>query len=361
MNKRLIALGMSLALAVTTLSGCNTKAPAGSVADTTVVSMTTDQTTEGAVGNSGGNSAEKTLSGGGVTYATILMTIDDYSQALAKGGEEICQEFGWKNLTLNSETDVQTQIDCIQSCISQGTAGLYVHDIDAVAISPILKKALDAGVFISSSSKVKPSMDEYATHDLAYYVEWDDTKASYDLTKAAIEGISSKGKLLIISGPIGYNNVTARSKGIHKAIEEYTDVELVNEIDCNWDRALAMSAMEDAITANPDVNAVVVMGESMTWGVVEALETLERDDIYVATFDTSRKTMQMVIDGTVQVCIGSPAAAGTIAGATILKAILDGKDPSEADVDWIDVDEHIVSCEFKMYDQSNADLNACDY
>lgn len=356
MRRRLTALGMSMVLAIMTLSGCGTQEPAGSSAEPTAAT-TSSQSTEAASSEGAQNQDTK----GDVTYATILMTIDDYSQALAKGGEEICQEFGWKNLTLNSETDVQTQIDCIQSCISQGAAGLYVHDIDAVAIAPILKKALDAGVFISSSSKVKPSMDEYATHELAYYVEWDDTKAAYDLTKAAIEGIGGKGKLLIISGPIGYNNVTARSKGIHKAVDEYPDVELVNEIDCNWDRALAMSATEDAITANPDVNAIVIMGESMAWGTVEALETLEREDIFVASFDTSRKTMQMVMDGKIKVCIGSPAAAGTIAGATILKAILDGKDPSEADVDWIDIDEHIVSCEFKMYDQTNADLNACDY
>ncbi len=299
-----------------------------------------------------------------VTYGVVVRSVDEYCTALAEGGEEICEELGWANITLNSDGDVQKQIDAIQSMVAQGVKGIYVHDLDAVAIAPTLKKALDAGVNITVSSNLIPEMGDYLHHDLIYYVQWDNEKAFYDLTKATIELMGGKGKILCLTSPQGFTITQQFLTGFRNACAEYPDIEIVNEIDCNSDRALGLSYTEDALTANPDIDAIISTTEVITWGTVEAIENLgiDFDDIIITTNDSSKQTMQMLIDGKLDIITGCPAKNGPVTGARILEKILAGEDVTDAqDVEWVNVDEHLANVAYMLFDKDNADLSFCDY
>ena len=96
-----------------------------------------------------------------------------------------------------------------------------------------------------------------------------------------VEKMEGKGKVLIISAQAGNNASNQRIAGFEEAIADYSDIEVVNTVACDFDRALALTATEDAMTANPDITCIYSVGEEMTWGVVEALENLGRDDLLI--------------------------------------------------------------------------------
>jgi len=350
--KKLLSLLMALAL-VAGLAACSGGTSSSGAASTAPASTTG--------GDGSSEAAGSTPSGDTVVYATIVQGIDDYQKAQAQGGVDICAEFGWENLTLNSENDVQKQIDAVQNAISQQVDGMYIHDIDPVALAPIIKRALDAGIFVASSMQVRTELgDEYADHELMYCTYYDHETAGRMLTDGIVEMIGAEGEVLILSGTTGFNNTTLRSKGINGALKEYPNVSVVNEIDCNWDRALALSAVEDAVTANPDIKCIISMGEAMAWGAIEALENLDRTDILIGTFDASRQTMQHVIDGELACCVGCSATNGTQGGARVLKNILEGKDPAaDPNINWFE--SHVYSSNFDFFTKENADLSLCDY
>lgn len=283
-----------------------------------------------------------------IKVATIMVTNNDWALTLANGGELKAQEYGWEHITLNPENDIQKQIDLVESCISQGINAIYIQSVDSVAIIPVLEKALNAGIYIFADGEVEKSLSEYPN---AYFASYDHVTAGQLCAKAVAEAIGNEGKVGIIAGLAGANNTIRRSEGFRNYFTDNNlNIDVVNEINCNWDRALAMSAAEDMIMANPDLKAIYSMGEEMAWGVVEAVEASGKD-IKVITIDASQRTVQMVMDGRMYAAIGCPPRSFTGIGFDIYKTILDGGE----------VTEHIYDVPATYITKENASMDLADY
>ena len=98
----------------------------------------------------------------------------------------------------------------------------------------------------------------------------------------------------------------------------------------------------------------------MTWGAIEALENLGRDDLYIGTADVSKTTMQMIIDGKIDVGGQEKAAAGAMAGLSILNARANGESLEDC-TGWYDFETQTGSAAMFFFDENNADLEQCDY
>ncbi|MDO4322498.1 MAG: sugar ABC transporter substrate-binding protein [Lachnospiraceae bacterium] len=283
-----------------------------------------------------------------VTFATIMQTNNDWAMTLAKGGEEACEKYGYKHITMNPEGDIQKQTDLVQSCISQGVTGLFLHAVDSQAIIPVLKQAADAGIYVFAQSDMAEAFKDY---DNCFFADYNHKTAASKCADAVAEALGNEGKVGIIAGIAGADNTTQRSEGFRKRIEEeYSDIEIVNEINCDWDRAVAMSAAEDMITGNPDIGAFYCMGEEMAWGVLEAVQDSGKD-IKVVTIDASTPTVQMVMDGEMYACIGCPPKSFSGGAIDIMNKLLAGET----------VDSQLYPVEPTYMTQENASLEMADY
>lgn len=296
-----------------------------------------------------------------LTFCTIIANTTDYGKAEAAGAEARCQELGINHILLNADDDAQTEVDCVQAAISQGVDGIFIHDVDITALGAVVQQALDAGVQVSCASNIKHYLDDaHVNHELLFSIYWNEEEMGYIMGSMLAEKMGGAGKVLIIGGPLGANASTERIAGYERAFAEHEGISIVNNIACNWDRTLALSATEDAVTANPEITAIACVGEEMAWGCYEALENTGRTDILIATADGSRTTMQMCIDGKIAVIGAERAAAGAQAGINILNARSKGENLEDA-VNWYDFDNQIASASMSYYDQSNANLDECDY
>lgn len=296
-----------------------------------------------------------------LTFCTIVANSTDYAKAEQAGAEALAEELGIKHITLNANGNAQTEVDCIQSAISQGVDGMFIHDIDITALGPSVQSALDAGIQVSCASTIRDYLEEdYVNHELLFPIFWDEKDMGLKIGEMLIEKMGEDAKVLIISGPAGNNASNQRIAGFEEAIAEYDGIEVVNTIACDFDRTLALTAVEDALTASPDITCIYSVGEEMTWGAIEALENLGRDDLYIGTADVSKTTMQMIIDGKIDVGGQEKAAAGAMAGLSILNARANGESLEDC-TGWYDFETQTGSAAMFFFDENNADLEQCDY
>ena len=104
--------------------------------------------------------AEEASDNGDLTFCTILANNTDYCKAEQAGAEALAEELGINHIALNANGNAQTEVDCIQSAISQGVDAMFIHDIDITALGPAVQSALDAGIQVSCASTIREYLDE---------------------------------------------------------------------------------------------------------------------------------------------------------------------------------------------------------
>lgn len=293
-------------------------------------------------------------------WATILQTNTNWNMSLSTNAQLVCDEYGWEQITLNSEADVQKQIDLIQSCISQRVLGFFVHSLDDHALTEYVEKAIDAGiyVFFGSTGILEYIDQKYVDSGLLYAYNYDHIVAAELAAEAVAESIGGKGKVAVLAGTAGALNTELRATGFVDYIKaNYPDIEIVTTINCDWDQMKAMSATEDILSANPDLNAVYAMGEDMIVGAYEAVSGMG-SEAKIVGIDASKKIMQMVIDGDVYAVVNCKPS-GSESGCILTQLLLDGQ-PID-NVEGIKVDGIVYGDIPVCFTQENASLDAADY
>lgn len=293
-------------------------------------------------------------------WATILQTNTNWNMALSTNAQIVCDEYGWEQITLNSEGDIQKQIDLIQSCISQRVLGMFVHSLDDHALTEYVEKAIDAGIYVFfGSTGILDYIDEkYVDSGYLYAYNYDHIVAAELAAQAVADSIGGKGKIAILAGTAGALNTEQRTSGFTDYIAaNYPDIEIVTTINCDWDQMKAMTATEDILSANPDLSAVYAMGEDMIVGAYEAISGMG-SEAKVVGIDASKKIIQMVIDGDVYAVVNCKPS-GSESGCILTQLLLDGK-PID-NVEGIKLDGIVYGEIPVCFTQENASLDTVDY
>jgi len=273
-------IGVTVCVAM--LAGC-TSEPA---TEKTTTATTKNETSSAAVGN--GSEEVKTV-------AWITLTNTDWYAAGGKVFEQYCRDAGYQPLVLNGENDAQKQMDYVQSCISQKVYAMGIVPADTAALAPILNEAAKAGIQVYCN--VDLTLDGLECDDSIVFAAFDHKAAGEMCARELADAIGGSGKVGIIAGKAGSYNVRKRSEGFMEAIQnEYPNIEVVNEIACDWDRAKAMTAAEDMLTSNPDIVGFFAMGEEMAYGAVEAANGQGIDDMKVVCIDASSVTQRLLLE-----------------------------------------------------------------
>lgn len=295
-----------------------------------------------------------------VVFATILQTNTDWNMALATHCQKICDEYGWEQIVLNAEGDIQKMIDLIQSAISQKVTGMFIHSLDDNALTPYIATAIDNGIYVFMSTTGVPELigEDYVNSAMLYCDNYDHITAAQLAAEAMANAIGGKGKVAILAGTAGAMNTNHRTVGFQDYMaENYPDIEIVSVINCDWDQILAMNTTEDLLSSNPDLAGVYAMGEDMIVGAAEAVSDAE-SEAKVVGIDASSKIMQMVIDGSVAAVVNCrPSAAAS--GCIIMNRLMNGE-PID-NIEGIKIDGIVYGEMPVCFDINNASLDNVDY
>ncbi|MDR1580628.1 MAG: substrate-binding domain-containing protein [Synergistaceae bacterium] len=149
-----------------------------------------------------------------------------------------------------AQFDVAKQVDMFESAIQAGYAGIAFSAPDPNAFNKVIELAKSKGIPTIAFNTDAPGSGRDA------FIGQDLEQSGYVLGKIMFETyMKGKGKYIITTCEPGHTALEERILGIKRAQKEFPDIELVNIINITGDMTKGYGVIENAYTANPDVNA----------------------------------------------------------------------------------------------------------
>ena len=188
--------------------------------------------------------------------------------------------------------DAAKQLQQVETFISQKVDAIIMQPQEQEACSPAIDKAKAAGIPIINCNSLT------ITEPDAYVGSNDSESAEIAMTYIA-EQLGGKGNVLMMHGHPGQTAEVKRTEGAMDILAQNPDITLLDEQTADWDRAEAMTLMENWIQAYGDqINAVFCQNDEMALGALNALvQAGKKDNVLVVGVDAIDDALQSVKDG----------------------------------------------------------------
>ena len=188
--------------------------------------------------------------------------------------------------------DAAKQLQQVETFISQKVDAIIMQPQEQEACSPAIDKAKAAGIPIINCNSLT------ITEPDAYVGSNDSESAEIAMTYIA-EQLGGKGNVLMMHGHPGQTAEVKRTEGAMDILAQNPDMTLLDEQTADWDRAEAMTLMENWIQAYGDqINAVFCQNDEMALGALNALvQAGKKDNVLVVGVDAIDDALQSVKDG----------------------------------------------------------------
>lgn len=188
--------------------------------------------------------------------------------------------------------DAAKQLQQVETFISQKVDAIIMQPQEQEACSPAIDKAKAAGIPIINCNSLT------ITEPDAYVGSNDSESAEIAMTYIA-EQLGGKGNVLMMHGHPGQTAEVKRTEGAMDILAQNPDMTMLDEQTADWDRAEAMTLMENWIQAYGDqINAVFCQNDEMALGALNALvQAGKKDNVLVVGVDAIDDALQSVKDG----------------------------------------------------------------
>ncbi len=274
MKKKILGVLMSMALVVMMLAGCGNDSGSG---------------TEG---ESAGSGDDGTFT---IGYSGFSLTAEYQAklrdEVLAYAEEHYGDELEF--VVVDGESDSDTQNSGIDNLISQQVDLIIMVPFDAQQQIPAVEACVEAGIPCLEVC-LQTADDGLRT----CFVGSDDTSSGILEMEYLAEQMGGEGNVVYLHGPTGQDSEIKRHEGANQVLEDYPDIEVVAERVCNWDRAEAMSAIENILQSGMEVDAIFSENDEMALGAYAAIEGTEYEgEILIGGIDCISDALQAVKDG----------------------------------------------------------------
>jgi len=199
---------------------------------------------------------------------------------------------------MNSETDIDTQINAVENLITKKADLIVLAPADSVGLVPSVKKALNAGITVVNFDVM---LDQKALGEAGLknflFVGPDNAEGAKLAGDALAKKLGPGGKVIIIEGNPGADNATQRKNGFMQSVTE-GKLELLDSVTAHWETEEANTVMTNLLTKHPDVQGVMAANDSMALGIVKALDAAGKSGkIQVVGFDNIPAVQPLLKDG----------------------------------------------------------------
>lgn len=230
-----------------------------------------------------------------------------------EGAQKAADAAGAKLVIFNANNVPSAQNDAIENYITQKVDGIILVAIDVNGVKPAITAAKAAGIPVIAIDAQIPDGDNIS------FIGVDNTKAGEDIGKFYADYVKTEmgGKAKIgIVGALNSFIQNQRLDGFKKAVTESGQaVTFLDTVDGQNVQETALSASENLMTANPDMNSLYATGEPALLGAVSAVTSQGRTgDVMVFGWDLTKQAVQGIDDGwVVAVVQQDPAGEGKAA------------------------------------------------
>jgi ribose transport system substrate-binding protein len=214
----------------------------------------------------------------------FFSTVGDAAKAAAKAAGNV-------DLTVLGSNSLEEQVKVVEDMISSKVDVIGVAPFDAQGITPTVEKANAAGIPVIT-------VDETAAGGkVDAYIATDNVQGGQLAGEWLVKAMGGKGKLAILEGGAGSSTNNARLEGLHGVIDK-SDIKVVASLPADWARDKGLQVMNDILTANPDLNAVMAMNDEMGLGALQAIKAAGKEDqIKLISYNGALEAIKSVYDG----------------------------------------------------------------
>ena len=256
-----------------------------------------------------------------------------YYAAQMQAAQDQAKKAGCTVSTSDGQNDMSKQIGDVEDMVSKGVNLLIINPRDPEGLVPAVNAAAKAGVKVVVIDSGLDPKANYVT-----LVQSSNDRNGFLVGQWIAKTMQGKPmKIALLSGDRGNVVGQERRLGVLRGIAEG---QLVNEGKAGfevvaqgwggWNNDGGLKAMEDILTAHPDVNVVLGENDSMVLGARKALEAAGKTDVLlVAAADGQKEALQMIKDGKYGATgLNDPDLVGRTAIDAGLKAV-DGSLPAD--------------------------------
>ena len=224
-----------------------------------------------------------------------------YAAQLAAAVDE-AKKNGCTVTTADGQNDLTKQIGDVEDMVSKGIQLLIINPRDPEAMVPSVNSAARAGVKVVVIDSGLDPKARYVT-----LVQSSNDQNGFLVGQWIAQKMAGKPiKIALISGDKGNIVGEQRRLGVLKGILEGQLVQSGHagfEVEAQgwggWNTDGGLSAMEDIITAHPDVNVVLGENDSMVLGARDALKEAHKLDgvLLVAAADGQKDALELIKKG----------------------------------------------------------------
>ncbi len=227
---------------------------------------------------------------------------NEFFKTMEEGARKFAAEDGTFTLVpvgMNSETDIDTQINAMENFITRNVAMIILAPADSVGLVPSVKKAVDAGILVVNFD-VTLDQDALEANSLPrnfLFVGPDNEEGSEKVGDFMAEKLGRGAKVIIIEGNPGADNAKQRKAGFMKTVGKY-GLNLLSSTTAHWETEEANTVMTNLLIRHPDVQGVMCANDSMAVGVVRAIEAAGKTgQIDVVGFDNIGACQELIKEG----------------------------------------------------------------
>jgi ribose transport system substrate-binding protein len=185
------------------------------------------------------------------TVVVIGKSVHPYWSNVEKGVIAAAEDLGLSPdqaiFFVPQQEDVAAQIETMETYIAQGVPGIAIAPSDPNALEPVMKKAADAGIFVTTldTPPVEGSVSQV-------YIGTDNYTAGMAAGEAMVGLLPDGGTVGIGRGSDTALNALQRTDGFLKAIEG-TNITALEPVNDKEDAAAALELANSVLSANPDL------------------------------------------------------------------------------------------------------------
>lgn len=242
---------------------------------------------------SGGSADKSAKKKDGMLIGVSMLSLQ--SEFIVNVKDAIEAEAKEKNIELiitDAQRTAEKQVQQIETFISQNVNAIILNPCELEASSPAVERAKAAGIpIINVNSETRTMPDAF--------VGSRDEESSEIAMEQIAKLINYKGNILIMEGYIGQAAQIKRAAGATKILAKYPGIKLLAQQTAEWDRAKAMTLMENWIQSYGNtINAVFAHNDEMGLGALQALEQANmKDKVVVVSIDAINDALMAVRDG----------------------------------------------------------------
>ena len=234
----------------------------------------------------------------------VKATDSQFWQAMLAGSQAAGKDWGVKVglFGATSEADVSAQVALVENSMSRGVKAIVLAASSSQALNSVIDRARSQGIkVITVDTKVSTTSDGF--------IGTDNSKAgaqAADRLGSLLQkkGVTS-GKILIESSVAGVQTIVDRDTGfINELKTSFPGLQIAAHRYNNNDTPTALSQVNDAISANPDLVGIYADNNVSADGAAQAIQGNKAQSHIVAVgFDSDPQEISALKNGTLQAIV----------------------------------------------------------